>query len=68
MSEHYGKYWSSISKRGYVYEDLDIESQIKHLEINIQRVEQELDDYGNNEMVLIRWRRELKILKIESET
>ncbi len=64
MNKHYGVYFSKI---GYVYEDLDIENQIRHLEINIQRVEQGIDDYGNNEMVLIRWRRELKILKIESE-
>lgn len=38
---------------------------IKYLEYNIKRIKDRLDDYGNNEMTIKVWNRELVITRLE---
>ena len=41
-----------------------IQEEIDFLDLNLKRVLDGIDDYGNNDMFIKMWTRELKILKI----
>jgi hypothetical protein len=42
-----------------------LERSISGLEYNIDRINEKIDEYGDNDVILKKWNRELKILKLE---